>query len=400
MVVQIIQITQVQSFERLSFTHVTVHVISRLQNKATKALLKLRGINYKWHEFFNNTNRVAVVLLWLPVVLIYFMDLQIWYSIISTVVGGTIGLFSHLGEIRNISQLRLRFQFFSNAMQFNLMPEEKLLSQQATLLRKLRDAIHQLKLRYGLGKPFTKIESSQVDATRFALLWNEIIITFREEDILSDRELELLELPPNCWKIRVIRWPCFLLCNELLLALTQAKELENESDTSLWLKICKSEYRRCAVIEAYDSIKYLFLMILKVDKVEFSIVTNIFREIDYYIQEGRLTEKFKLSHRELVGVTDIDRWTLHLARRPVKEFVLEIWKGQRYKIPSCLFSCQGLHHLELFNRWIKPPSSSTEKTQDNSNAASTQVLLATWNSTCKIASKQSTIRTKTNKPMT
>ncbi|KAI5448016.1 hypothetical protein KIW84_015452 [Lathyrus oleraceus] len=233
----------------------------------TKALLKLRGINYKWHEFFNNTNRVAVVLLWLPVVLIYFMDLQIWYSIISAGVGGTIGLFSHLGEIRNISQLRLRFQFFASAMQFNLMPEEKLLSQQATLLRKLRDAIHRLKLRYGLGKPFTKIESSQVDATRFALIWNEIIITFREEDIISDRELELLELPPNCWKIRVIRWPCFLLCNELLLALSQAKELENESDTSLWLRICKSEYRRCAVIEAYDSIKYLFLTILKVDKV-------------------------------------------------------------------------------------------------------------------------------------
>ncbi|CAI8591415.1 unnamed protein product [Vicia faba] len=150
MVIQIIQITQVQSFERLSFTHVTVHVISRLQNKATKALLKLRGINYKWHEFFNNTNRVAVVMLWLPVVLIYFMDLQIWYSIISAFVGGTIGLFSHLGEIQNISQLRLRFQFFASAMQFNLMPEEKLLSQQATLLRKLRDAIHRLKLRYVL----------------------------------------------------------------------------------------------------------------------------------------------------------------------------------------------------------------------------------------------------------
>ncbi|KAK2398453.1 F-box/FBD/LRR-repeat protein [Trifolium repens] len=67
-------------------------------------------------------------------------------------------------------------------------------------------------------------------------------------------------------------------------------------------------------------------------------------------------KKFKLSHRELIGVTDIDRWTLHLTRRPVKEFVLEIWKGQRYKIPTCLFSCQGLHHLELFNCWLKPPS--------------------------------------------
>ncbi|CAI8600596.1 unnamed protein product [Vicia faba] len=296
MVVQIIQITQVQSFERLSFTHVIVHVISRLQNKATKDLLKLSGINYKWHEFFNNTNILAVVLLWLPVVLIYFIDLQIWYSIISAVVGGTIVQSDARGEatksVGNVAE-----------------------------------------------------EASRCHPSV------EITIRTWEEDILSDRELELLELPPNCWKIRVIRWPCFLLCNEILLALTQAKELENE-------------------------------------------------EIDYYIQEGRLTEKFKLSHRELVGVTDIDRWTLHLARRPVKEFVLEIWKGQRYKIPSCLFSCQGLHHLELFNRWIKPPSSSAEKTQDNSNVASTQVLLATWNSTCKIASKQSTIRTKTNKPMT
>ena len=66
--------------------------------------------------------------------------------------------------------------------------------------------------------------------------------------------------------------------------------------------------------------------------------------------------KFKLSHRDLIGVTDIDRWVLHLARRSIKEFVLEIWKGQRYKIPSCLFSCQTLTHLELFNCWLKPPS--------------------------------------------
>ncbi|TKY71697.1 Callose synthase 11 [Spatholobus suberectus] len=261
----------------------------------TKALLNLKNIQYKWHEFFSNTNRIAVVLLWLPVVLVYFMDLQIWYSIFSALYGATIGLFSHLGEIRNVSQLRLRFQFFASAMQFNLMPEEKPLSQQATLLKKLRDAIHRLKLRYGLGQPFKKIESNQVDATRFALIWNEIIITFREEDIISDRELELLKLPPNCWNIRVIRWPCSLLCNELLLALSQAKELENESDWSLWLKICKNEYRRCAVIEAYDSVKYLLPKVLKAEKEEYSIVTNIFRVIDSSIQMGKLTEAYKMS---------------------------------------------------------------------------------------------------------
>ncbi|KAJ6344584.1 hypothetical protein OIU76_006160 [Salix suchowensis] len=66
--------------------------------------------------------------------------------------------------------------------------------------------------------------------------------------------------------------------------------------------------------------------------------------------------KFKLSHRDLLGVSDIDRWILHLSRGSTKEFVLEIWKGQRYKLPSCLFSFENLIHLELLNCLLKPPS--------------------------------------------
>jgi hypothetical protein len=65
--------------------------------------------------------------------------------------------------------------------------------------------------------------------------------------------------------------------------------------------------------------------------------------------------KFKLSHRDVLGIPDIDRWILHLSRRSIKEFVLEIWKGQRYKMPSSLFSCHNLNHLELFNCLLKPP---------------------------------------------
>lgn len=66
--------------------------------------------------------------------------------------------------------------------------------------------------------------------------------------------------------------------------------------------------------------------------------------------------KFKLSHRDLQGVSDIDRWILFLSRGSVKEFILEIWKGHRYKLPSPLYSCQKLIHLELFNCLLKPPS--------------------------------------------
>ncbi|XP_010522609.1 PREDICTED: callose synthase 12 [Tarenaya hassleriana] len=261
--------------------------------KPSKLLWGLKGVVYEWHQFFDNSNRFAVVLLWLPVVCIYLMDIQIWYAIYSSLVGAVVGLFDHLGEIRDMEQLRLRFQFFASAIQFNLMPEEQLLNARG-FGNKFKDAIHRLKLRYGFGRPIKKLESNQVEANKFALIWNEIILTFREEDLISDREVELLELPRNTWNVRVILWPCFLLCNELLLALSQAKELVDAPDKWLWHKICKHEYRRCVVVEAYDSIKHLLLSIIKVDTEEHSIVTVFFQMIDHAVESERFTKEFKV----------------------------------------------------------------------------------------------------------
>ncbi|CAA0808832.1 Callose synthase 12 [Striga hermonthica] len=283
----------------------------------TRALLNLENVNYEWHEFFDNSNRFAVGLLWLPVVLIYLMDLQIWYSIYSSFVGAAVGLFDHLGEIRNMQQLRLRFQFFASAIQFNLMPEEQLLNARGTFKSKIKDAIHRLKLRYGLGRPFKKLESNQVEAYKFALIWNEVINIFSEEDIICDREVELLELPQNDrkdhksnWEIRVIQWPCLLLCNELLLALSQAKELVDAPDRWLWYKICKTEYRQCAVIEAYDSLKHFLLAIVKYDSEERSIIRTYFTEIDQWIQLEKFTKNYDMKalpkiHEKLVHILNL-----------------------------------------------------------------------------------------------
>ncbi|KAG6508977.1 hypothetical protein ZIOFF_034360 [Zingiber officinale] len=46
-----------------------------------------------------NNNIVAVIVLWAPIVLVYFMDTQIWYSIFSTLVGGIYGACLRLGEM-------------------------------------------------------------------------------------------------------------------------------------------------------------------------------------------------------------------------------------------------------------------------------------------------------------
>ncbi|XP_051135030.1 callose synthase 12 [Andrographis paniculata] len=280
--------------------------------RPTRTLLNLKNVTYEWHEIFHRSNRFAVGLIWLPVILVYLSDLQIWYAIYSSFVGAAVGLFDHLGEIRDMPQLRLRFQFFASAIQFNLMPEEQLLNYGGSFKSKITDFIHRLKLRYGLGRPFKKLESNQVEAYKFALIWNEIINIFREEDIVSDREVELLELPQNDrrdpksnWEIRVIQWPCLLLCNELLLALSQAKELVDAPDKWLWHKICKNEYRRCAIVEAYDSLKHFLLAIVRYDREERSIIRTFFQEIDQWIQLEKFTKTYDMNalpkiHQKLV----------------------------------------------------------------------------------------------------
>lgn len=65
--------------------------------------------------------------------------------------------------------------------------------------------------------------------------------------------------------------------------------------------------------------------------------------------------KFKLSHHRLEATSDIDRWILHLSRNSIKEFILEIWTLRRYSIPSCLFSCRDIVHLELYHCLLKLP---------------------------------------------
>ncbi|XVF63100.1 hypothetical protein PTKIN_Ptkin09bG0061700 [Pterospermum kingtungense] len=279
----------------------------------TKELLDLKNVEYKWDwdEISSASNKFVIGLLCLPVLLIYFVDTQIWYYTYSPLVGAAVGLFQHLGQIRNIKQLRLRFQFFAGAIQFNLMPQEKLKSTRRTLREKFSYAIYLLKVRYGLAQPFRKIESNQVEANKFAMIWNEIIATFREEDIISDQEVELLELPRNCWNFRVIRWPCFLLGNELLHALKLAGDMMDAPDKWLWYKICKNEYRRCAVIETYDCVKYLMLEILiNSNTEEHSILKALFQEIDHSIGIEKFTRTFKMIalphiHSKLIKLVEL-----------------------------------------------------------------------------------------------
>ncbi|KAL5150341.1 Callose synthase 5 [Glycine soja] len=123
--------------------------------RPTKDIMSIPRVNYGWHAFFP---------------MVYFMDTQIWYALFTTLCGGLVGAFDRLGEIRTLSMLRSRFQSLPGAFNTCLVPSDK-----------------KQKGRFSFSKKFSEITASKRnEAAKFAQLWNEIICSFREEDLISD----------------------------------------------------------------------------------------------------------------------------------------------------------------------------------------------------------------------
>lgn len=143
----------------------------------TKEIMEVPIHTFKWHEFFPRAkNNIGVVVaLWAPIILVYFMDTQIWYAIFSTIFGGIYGAFRRLGEIRTLEMLRSRFQSLPGAFNDRLIP-------------KTEDKPKKKGLKATLSRKFDEIPSNKgKEAARFAQLWNKIITSFREEDLISNR---------------------------------------------------------------------------------------------------------------------------------------------------------------------------------------------------------------------
>ncbi|WZZ49830.1 hypothetical protein YC2023_049937 [Brassica napus] len=251
----------------------------------TKDIMRVHISVYRWHEFFPHAknNLGVVVALWSPVILVYFMDTQIWYAIVSTLVGGLNGAFRRLGEIRTLGMLRSRFQSLPGAFNACLVPNEK------------SETAKKRGIRATFSRKFDQIPSSKdKEAARFAQMWNKIISSFREEDLISNREMELLLVP--YWAdpdLDLIRWPPFLLASKIPIALDMAKD-SNGKDRELKKRLSIDSYMTCAVRECYASFRNL-INFLVVGERERQVINEIFAKIDEYIANETLIETLDLS---------------------------------------------------------------------------------------------------------
>ncbi|KAK9066428.1 hypothetical protein SSX86_013750 [Deinandra increscens subsp. villosa] len=248
----------------------------------TNIIKDLPRLPYSWHDLVskNNNNVLTLVSIWAPIVAIYIMDIHIWYTLLSAIIGGVMGARARLGEIRSIEMVHKRFESFPEAF------VKQLVSSQA---KKMPMS----------GQSFQSPEENndKMYAAQFSPFWNEIIKSLREEDYISNREMDLLSMPSNTGSLRLVQWPLFLLSSKIYLAIDLAIDCK-DTQTDLWNRITRDEYMAYAVQECYYSIEKILLAL--VDGEGKLWVERIFREINNSIKENSLVMTLDLKKLPLV----------------------------------------------------------------------------------------------------
>ncbi|XP_010923298.1 callose synthase 7 [Elaeis guineensis] len=241
----------------------------------TKTIMSLGVGNYEWHEFFPTLqhNIGVIITIWAPIVLVYFMDAQIWYAIFSTIFGGIHGAFSHLGEIRTLGMLRSRFQWVPSAFSKRLVPVSE-------------------------GERKRNEEETEVTERRniakFSHVWNAFINSLRDEDLINNWERSLLLVPYSSDDISVVQWPPFLLASRIPIALDMAKDYKGKDDAELEKKLKSDPYMFSAVIECYETLRDILYGLLKDDEDK-EVVRHICHSVDSSIDQREFSLKFRMS---------------------------------------------------------------------------------------------------------
>lgn len=248
--------------------------------KPTRDIIKENNIVYSWHDFVskNNHNALTVVSVWAPVFFIYLLDIYVFYTLVSAVWGFLLGARARLGEIRSLEALQKLFEQFPGAFMDNLHVALPNRSAQLSSVQ--------------------VVEKNKVDAARFSPFWNEIIRNLREEDYITNFELELLLMPRNSRDIPLVQWPLFLLASKIFLARDLAVESNKDTQDDLWDRISRDDYMLYAVQECYYAVKHILTEVL--DDAGRMWVERIYDDINASATKRSIHVDFRLNKLAVV----------------------------------------------------------------------------------------------------
>lgn len=248
--------------------------------KPTRDIIKENNIVYSWHDFVskNNHNALTIVSVWAPVFFIYLLDIYVFYTLVSAVWGFLLGARARLGEIRSLEALQKLFEQFPGAFMDNLHVALPNRSAQLSSVQ--------------------VVEKNKVDAARFSPFWNEIIRNLREEDYITNFELELLLMPRNSRDIPLVQWPLFLLASKIFLARDLAVESNKDTQDELWDRISRDDYMLYAVQECYYAVKHILTEVL--DDAGRMWVERIYDDINASATKRSIHVDFRLNKLAVV----------------------------------------------------------------------------------------------------
>ena len=120
---------------------------------------------------------------WIPTVLVYILDVSLWYAVWIAVVGSGRGLLQGLGEIRTLNGLRNVFKslpnFLCNAL---VIP---------TAMRKLPPSLKNQKNDNSMSLS-NKPSNNNMKWLHFSHIWNQLVRDLRKGDLLSNNEEYIL----------------------------------------------------------------------------------------------------------------------------------------------------------------------------------------------------------------
>ncbi|KAJ4773866.1 glucan synthase-like 10 [Rhynchospora pubera] len=250
--------------------------------KPTRAIVTFTDLKYSWHDLVSkgNHNALTVLSIWAPVVAIYLLDIHIFYTLLSAVYGFLLGASDRLGEIRSVETLHRFFEKFPGAFMNNLHCD--------------------VAKRKQLKSSGQDVELHKLEASMFAPFWNEIVKNLREEDYITNLEMELLHMPKNSNELPIVQWPLFLLASKVFIAKDIAVD-SFESKTSqddLWQKITRDEYMKYAVEEVFYSIRYILTSILENEGKKW--VDLIYKEIGEILSKKEVSSNIHFSRLQNV----------------------------------------------------------------------------------------------------
>ncbi|KAE9349569.1 Callose synthase 5 [Phytophthora rubi] len=231
----------------------------------------------------SNHNIAFLAAMWAPVVLVYIYDSQIWLAIAQAIVGAWIGFRLKIGHSARIKEFVTRLQQAPNLF------DEKIVSAAA---------------RGQLAINNTPLSSSSVapeanSRLRFAVVWNEIVSSFRLSDLLDDRETAILQYQIS--DTGAVEEPVFLIAGEAQAAADIAAKAKTKrmSDGHLFKELKKAGVLGCA----NNCVDILFQILRQLLGPQDSELVGVFHQI---LAGGKVSGVVNLTHIGLVRENVVD----------------------------------------------------------------------------------------------